>query len=43
VERFRALTPLQELVVRGTIKAAATKYLPNPVLELVSLADRDTQ
>jgi hypothetical protein len=37
VERFRAMTPLQEIVVRGTIKAAATRYLPNPVLELIAL------
>lgn len=37
VERFRALTPLEELVVRGTIKAASTRYLPNPVLELIAL------
>lgn len=37
VERFRALTPLQELLVRGTIKAASTRYLPNPVVELIAL------
>lgn len=37
VERFRAMTPLQEIVVRGTIKAATTRYLPNPVLELIAL------
>jgi hypothetical protein len=40
VERFRALTPLQELMVRGTIRAAATRYLPNPVLELIALGDQ---
>jgi hypothetical protein len=40
VERFRALTPLQELVVRGTIRAASTKYLPNPVLELIALGNQ---
>jgi hypothetical protein len=39
VERFRALTPLQELMVRGTIKAAATRYLPNPVLELIAVGE----
>ena len=37
VERFRAMTPLQEITVRGTIKAASTRYLPNPVLELIAL------
>jgi hypothetical protein len=37
VERFRALTPLEELVVRGTIRAASTRYLPNPVLELIAV------
>lgn len=35
-DRFRAMTPLQEVAVRGTIKAASTRYLPNPVLELIS-------
>lgn len=39
VERFRALTPLQEVAVRGTIKAATSRYLPNPVMELISLAE----
>ncbi len=39
VERFRSLTPLQEIMVRGTIKAASTRYLPNPVLELVALVN----
>lgn len=39
VERFRALTPLAELMVRGTIKAASTRYLPNPVLELIALGE----
>ena len=37
VERFRAMTPLEELMVRGRIKAASTKYLPNPVLDLISV------
>jgi hypothetical protein len=40
VERFRALTPLQELMVRGRIKAASTRYLPNPVLELMALGNQ---
>lgn len=43
VERFRAMTPLQELVVRGTIKAASTRYLPNPVLELIALGASEAQ
>jgi hypothetical protein len=42
VERFRAMTPLQELVVRGTIRAASTRYLPNPVVELIALGDQGT-
>jgi hypothetical protein len=37
VERFRAVTPLEEMMVRGTIKAASTRYLPNPVMELLSV------
>lgn len=37
VEQFRALEPLAELTVRGTLKAAATRYLPNPVLVLESI------
>jgi hypothetical protein len=39
VERFRTLTPLEELMVRGTIKAASTRYLPNPVLELLAVGE----
>jgi hypothetical protein len=39
VERLRALTPLEELVVRGTIRAASTRYLPNPVLELIAVGE----
>ena len=37
LERFRAMTALEELMIRGTIKAASTKYLPNPVLDLISV------
>jgi hypothetical protein len=37
VERFRAITPLQELSVRGRIRSASTRYLPTPVLELVAV------
>jgi hypothetical protein len=33
---FRALPALQELILRVTIKAARTKYLTTPVVELVS-------
>lgn len=40
VERFRALTPLEELMVRGTIKAAVTRYLPNPVIDLIALGEK---
>ncbi|HEU4700490.1 MAG TPA: SH3 domain-containing protein [Gemmatimonadales bacterium] len=35
--QVRTLQPLQELVVRGVLRAAQTRYLPTPVLELVSL------
>jgi hypothetical protein len=37
VAEFRALPPLQELVLRVTIKAARTRYLTTPVAELVSV------
>jgi hypothetical protein len=37
VEQFRALEPLAELTVRGPLKAAVTRYLPNPVLVLESI------
>jgi hypothetical protein len=37
VEQLRALEPLAELTVRGTLKAAVTRYLPNPVLVLESI------
>lgn len=40
VDRFRAFTPLQELAVRGTIRAATSRYLPNPVLELISVEEK---
>jgi hypothetical protein len=32
--QFRTAQPLQEFRVRGRLRAAKTKYLPNPVLEL---------
>jgi hypothetical protein len=37
--QFRQLAALQELVARVTIKAARTKYLSTPVVELVSLVN----
>jgi hypothetical protein len=37
VEAFRALPPLQEVVLRVTIRAARTRYLTTPVAELVSV------
>jgi hypothetical protein len=37
VERFRALPPLHEAVLRVSIRAARTRYLTTPVAELVSV------
>jgi len=37
VEAFRALPPLQEVVLRVTIRAARTRYLTTPVAELASV------
>ncbi|MFN8645760.1 MAG: hypothetical protein U0104_03290 [Gemmatimonadales bacterium] len=37
VARFEAVPALKELTLRGTIRAAATKYLPTPVLDLVQV------
>ena len=34
---FQALTPLQELVLRVTIRAARTRFLATPVADLVSV------
>jgi hypothetical protein len=34
---FRALPALQELVLRVTVRAARTKFLPTPVVELASV------
>ena len=36
-EAFRALPPLQEVVLRVTIRAARTRYLSTPVAELVAV------
>ena len=38
VAEFRALPPLHETVMRVTVKAARTRYLATPVVELVSTA-----
>jgi hypothetical protein len=35
IAEFRALPPLQEMVMRVTLKAARTRYLDTPVAELV--------
>lgn len=37
--RFEALPALKELLVRGKIRSAATKYLPTPVLELEAVME----
>jgi hypothetical protein len=37
VEKMRALPPLSELRLRVTIRAAKTRYLPTPVVEMVSV------
>lgn len=37
VAEFQGLAPLQELVLRVTLKAARTKYLATPVVELASV------
>jgi hypothetical protein len=38
---FQAATPLQEFTVRGRLRAAQTRYLPTPVLELVQVMDAE--
>ncbi len=37
IARFRAMAPLTDLVVDVVIRAGRTRYLPNPVVELVQL------
>lgn len=37
VDRFRKLEPLKELTLRVQVRAAATKYLPNPVVDLLQV------
>jgi hypothetical protein len=34
VERFRDMAPLEEFIARGLIRAARSRYLPTPVIEL---------
>ncbi|HEX5004510.1 MAG TPA: hypothetical protein VFV65_04300 [Gemmatimonadales bacterium] len=36
---FEAATPLQEFTIRGRLRAAQTRYLPTPVVELVQVMD----
>lgn len=36
---FEAASPLQEFTLRGRLRAAQTRYLPTPVLELVQVMD----
>jgi hypothetical protein len=35
-ERFRKMAPLDEFEARATIRAPRTRYLPNPVIELLA-------
>ncbi|MGH7735612.1 MAG: hypothetical protein ACREOE_18440, partial [Gemmatimonadales bacterium] len=37
VARFQKLEPLKELTLRVQVRAASTKYLPNPVVDLVQV------
>lgn len=37
VAAYEALPALKELVIRGTIRSATTKYLPTPVVELITV------
>jgi hypothetical protein len=37
VSQFQAIPALKELLIRGTIRSATTKYLPTPVLDLVEV------
>jgi hypothetical protein len=39
VSQFQAVPSLKEIVIRGTIRAASTKYLPTPVLDLVEVVE----
>ena len=37
VDRFRKVDPLKELTFRVQVRAASTKYLPNPVVDLLQV------
>lgn len=37
ITAFEALPALKELVIRGTIRSVTTKYLPTPVVELITV------
>lgn len=37
VDRFRQLAPLKEFTFRVQVRAASTRYLPNPVVDLVQV------
>lgn len=39
LERFSSLQPLQDLTMRVRILASRTKYLPNPVVQMVAILD----
>ncbi|HWA16259.1 MAG TPA: hypothetical protein VG817_07495, partial [Gemmatimonadales bacterium] len=39
VTQFEQVPALKELTIRGTIKSATTKYLPTPVVELISVVE----
>lgn len=39
VTRFERLPALKEVLLRGTIRAATSRYLPTPVLELVAVME----
>lgn len=38
-ERFRAISPLGEVTVRATVRAARTRYLATPIVQFVSRVD----
>lgn len=37
--QFEAIPALKELTIRGTIRSATTKFLPTPVVELISVVE----
>lgn len=42
LQQFRAAQPLQEFRIRGRLRAAKTKYLPNPVIELETVVEEQS-